>query len=472
MTEIAVPELKPREGYFPNFSKLTNSYEHHLTDTGNADLFLEYCGDRVLYSHQYGRFYVWNGVQWVMDEDGRAVQMAKEAIDYMAECARALTDSDRKTKILRHSQKSESRGSLVSMVELSKCEIPFPLENMNRDPRLFNVSSGVINLKSGEVVPHDKELFITKSSPVKHDPSAACPLWLKFLDDIFNGDQVLIEFIQRAVGYSLTAEVSEQVFFFLYGTGANGKSTFLNTIMSLAGDYGRQMDPHLLISQNASTHPTGISDLHGVRFASTVEIEEGKRFAEVVVKQLTGGDLITARRMHQDFFTFAPTHKIWLSANHKPSIRGTDHAIWRRVRLIPFTVCFGPADRDPKMGEKLLAELPGILNWCIAGARNWYANGLAAPEVVTVATEAYRTEMDTLAAFVKEYCVLVPGASIASKDLYSKYKEWAEESGEHALSHKMFSMRIIERYGLDTATSHAGARRFVGIGLAQSESVI
>jgi putative DNA primase/helicase len=289
------------------------------------------------------------------------------------------------------------------------------------------------------------------------------------------GDKELVSYIQRAVGSSLTADVRDQCLFFLHGSGANGKSVFLLTLLSLMADYGMQSIPELLMVRSNEQHPTERADLFGKRFVATVEVESGKALAETLVKQLTGGDRIRARRMREDFWEFPPTHKLWFAANHKPVVRGTDHAIWRRIKLIPFPVRFvdDPQDetqrkKDPVLLEKLRAELPGILAWAVRGCEAWQKDGLKEPQAVTEAVDNYRMEMNSIGQFLQECCWLPqdrPDIKTQSSTLYKAFCRW----GGELLSQKAFSDRLLEM-GYARKKGGDGAMYWQGIGLIVNDS--
>jgi putative DNA primase/helicase len=310
-----------------------------------------------------------------------------------------------------------------------------------------------------------------KQSPVIYDPQASCPRWLQFLDEIMAGNQELVDYLQRAVGSSLTADVSDQCLFFLHGGGSNGKSKFLEAILALMADYGMQSIPEFLTVRNNEQHPTERADLFGKRFVATVEVESGKALAEALVKQLTGGERIRARRMREDFWEFDPTHKLWLAANHKPVIKGTDYAIWRRIKLIPFTVTFvdQPQDesqrqKDPTLSKQLRAELSGILRWAVDGCIAWQQQGLNEPKAVTEAVETYRQEMNSIGQFLQE-CCYVPNPlrldiKTQSSQLHEAYLKWSEE---HLTPHA-FAARLKEM-GYTNKPFRDGRKYWMGIGL-------
>jgi putative DNA primase/helicase len=283
------------------------------------------------------------------------------------------------------------------------------------------------------------------------------------------GDDALIKYIQRAVGYSLTGHTSEQCLFFLYGTGANGKSTFLNILQNLLGDYSMVIDPETIMSKNGGGGATPeLARLRGARVLVTNEVEEGKYLAENRIKQMTGGDTIVARALYQEPFEFKPEFKIWMAGNHKPLIKGTDHAIWRRINLIPFTVTIPKEEQDKKLAEKLRAELPGILQWAVAGCREWRKQGLNPPKQVKAAVDAYRDEMDTLGHWIEEKCRFDTSFKTESSSLYQSYKSWCMINGHSPQSKTRFGRALGDR-GL--FKEKQGTVSWIGIGLKGLDSL-
>lgn len=441
-----------------------------LTDYGNAERLVDRHGLDLRYCEKLGGWYVWDGSRWMLDETGEIIRRAKETVRRIRKEAlsiQAITEEQEKLKeaLIKHAKTSESRNRINNMIDLAKSEpgIPAFHSQFDASPWLLTVKNGTINLKTGQLQPHRREDLITKMAPVEYDPRAACPRWMAFLDEIMAGDKELIEFLQKAVGYSLTGSTSEQVMFFLYGGGANGKSTFLNIIQDMMGDYSQQAPASLLMAKANDGVPNDIARLKGARFVATIETEDGKRMAEALVKQVTGGDTITARFLRQEFFEFKPECKVFLCSNHKPIINGTDYAIWRRIHLIPFEVQIPPEKRDKQLPEKLREELPGILRWAVEGCLKWQQEGLKPPAKVVAATEEYKEEMDSLGAFIVDCCVKHWSAKVSPTSLYNSYREWCEENGERAMNQRMFNKRLKER-GFNQARTGQG-RYWSGIGL-------
>jgi putative DNA primase/helicase len=329
------------------------------------------------------------------------------------------------------------------MVAMAKDDLAVGPEELDTDPWLFNVENGTVDLRTGEIREHRKEDFITKLAPVAFDPDAACPRWRAFLETTFAGDAELIGYMQRLVGYCLTGATEEHILPFLHGNGANGKSTFCETVLKLMGpDYAMKAAPDLLMARRGEAHPTDRADLFGKRFVACIETEEGRRMAEALVKELTGGDRVRARRMREDFWEFTPTHHVWLAGNHKPTVRGSDHGIWRRIKLIPFDVVIPEAEQDKKLPAKLAHELPGILNWAIEGCLDWQRDGMREPQVVRVATAGYSAEMDEVGQFLAEHCEEGPGFLTPAAELYQRFREAKPES---AINQHGFGARLRQK---------------------------
>ncbi|MBP7571598.1 MAG: hypothetical protein KBA95_16180 [Acidobacteria bacterium] len=439
----------------------------HRTDLGNARRLVAQHGTDLRFVPDWQQWLVWNGRHWERDRDGEVARRARATVMSIYADAALEDDSDRRKALGQWAAKSESRGRLESMVALAQAEdgIPVAHEDLDVGPYLLAVENGAIDLRTGALLPHDRAQLITKALPVAYDPGAQCPAWDAFLSRVLGGDAELVAFVRRAVGYTLTADTREQCLFFLYGTGRNGKSTFIEALLELLGPYGQKAPTEMLMARPMGGGiPNDVAQLPGVRYVVTAETEEGRRLNESLVKDLTGGDRMTARFMRAEFFQFKPTHKLWMYGNHKPVIRGTDNGIWRRMRAIPFTVTIPDAEVDPDLPARLRAELPGILAWAVAGCLEWQAQGLGGAAAVDAATAAYRAEMDVLGSFLDARCVVDPAARVRAALLYQAYKDWAEEAGEFVMSLRRFGGQLTER-GFGQHKDRNGNIQRTGIGL-------
>ncbi len=440
----------------------------HATDLGNAQNLVIAYGSSLRYCWPWRTWFVWDGTRWKRDETGLVHRRAKETVHfiYIRAAGRDGKAIDIDKRRAEHALRSESSRALNAMVDLARSEpgIPVLPDELDSDPWLLNVLNGTLDLRTGQLKRHDKRDLITRVTPAAYDPEARAPTWGDFLNRIMGGNPQLMDFLQRAVGYSLTGKTSERCLFFLHGQGANGKTTFLETIKTLMGEYGLRTPTETLLIHRGNGIPNDIARLCGVRFVIASESEEGQRFAEATIKDLTGNDTVTARFLHAEFFDFRPECKVWLASNHKPVIRGTDKAIWDRIKLIPFTVTIPEPEQDPGLLDKLREELPGILSWAVEGALSWRESGLGVPEEVRTATASYREEMDILGSFLADCCVISPTAQATAKELGEIYRGWCERNGEKPVGKRSFGMRLAER-GFDSYRGTGGTRTWLGIGL-------
>lgn len=312
--------------------------------------------------------------------------------------------------------------------------------------------------------PHERADRMTKVTTAT--PRGECPTWLAFLSDVTGGDAELMNYLQRMVGYCLTGNTSEHALFFLYGTGANGKSVFVNVIATILGDYAANAPMDTFMETRSDRHPTDLAGLRGARFVASIETEQGRRWNESKIKTITGGDKISARFMRQDFFDYTPSFKLLIAGNHKPSIRNVDEAMKRRLHLIPFTVTIPLDRRDGKLTEKLLAERDGILAWAQAGCLMWQRVGLTRPQSVLDATDEYFEAEDAMGRWIQERCVLASNATALTFELFGDWKQWAESNGEFLGSMRRFSEALLTRR-FEKWRATGGMRGFVGIGLKE-----
>lgn len=438
----------------------------HLTDLGNARRLVARCGADLRYVAEWG-WMIWDGRRWVQDRTGAVMRMAKATVLAIATEAAEAGDEKVAEKIRSWARASEGRGRLEALIALAQSEpgIPAQPEAFDTQDWLLTCRNGTLDLRTGQLGSHRREDLLTRLVDIDYDPATTCPTWMTFLDRVMAGNVALIGYLQRTVGYALTGSTGEQAMFLLYGTGANGKSTFLEALRDLFGDYGRQTDPATFLARAGSDRiPNDIARLAGARFVSAIEVDEGRRLSEVLVKQVISGDTLTARFLNREFFEFRARFKLFLAANHKPVIRGTDEGIWRRIRLIPFTVTIPKAERDRTLPERLRAELPGILAWAVQGCLAWQTDGLADPPDVLAATATYRSDMDVVGAFLDDCCLLALHARADCAALYAAYTKWCEEGGETALSQRRFAQRLEER-GLPRLRGAQGRWYRQGIGL-------
>jgi putative DNA primase/helicase len=441
-----------------------------LTDLGNAERLIDLHGAELRFDYTRKKWVCWDQRRWAEDTTGEVERRAKEAVRLILDKAKRCNDPDRREKLAKWAMQSESAPRIRSMLELARSVLPIESTAFDTMPLAFNVLNGTIDLRTGTIAAHDPAAFHSKLAPVEYDPTATCPLFEKFLSRIFACDDELITFVQRAVGYSLTGITSEHVVFFCWGSGANGKTTLVEVLRALFGDYGQQMPAEtLLVRRQGGGIPNDVARLRGVRLAAAQETGLGRRLDESLLKRLTGGDTVVARYLFGEFFEFVPSAKLWIATNHKPVVWGTEEAIWRRIPLIPFTVTIPQRDRDGDLPTKLKDELPGILNWAIEGCLAWQQRrGLEPPDVVLGATAEYRREMDVLGTFLDEHCLDDPSGEVSVKDLYEKYSEWCKESGEYKHPKNTFGTRLTER-GIQSGRTGAKGRLWKGIRLRISD---
>lgn len=430
----------------------TTTAQEDLTEIGNSRRFTRQHGENARWVFEFRKWLLWDGQRWLFSDAGEEVQCAKAtARSIYAEAAKAgdLKSAD---AIAKHARSSQTWRALQATLALAQSEPGIALSQSALDagPMLLSVSNGVVDLTTGMLRAPSRLDYVTKRAHVEYDEQATCPRWREFLRGIFGGDEALIAYVQRAVGYSLTGSTAEQCLFFLYGTGRNGKSTFLGTLKALMGDYAAQCAADSLMVKPGGGGGSGansdIARLRGARMVSAIEAEDNKRMAESLIKQMTGGDTVVARFLYQENFEFVPQFKLWLAANHKPVIRGTDLAIWRRIHLVPFTVTIPESKVDKLLPEKLAAESAGVLNWALEGCAEWLRlGGLNPPAAVTGATAAYREEMDVFGAWLQDCCNIEPKLHCGAKELYASYREWCESEGSYPLSSVKFSGRLLER---------------------------
>lgn len=417
-----------------------------LTDMGNGERLVARHGNVIRYCHPWSKWLPWDGRRWVIDQSGCVRRLAKASVRRIYSEACTLADDDKRKALIAWGLKSESRDRVSAMMDMASVEpgIPILTDEMDRDGWLLNCANGTVDLHTGGLREHRQEDMITQLCPVEFDPDATCPLWDETLELFFAGDRKLIAYWQRLCGYSLVGVIRDHILPVAYGTGSNGKSTILGTLLEILGDYAMKCPPDMLMARQADTHPTDRTDLFRKRLVVAIETESGRRLNETMVKELTGGDRIRARRMREDFWEFSPTHTLVMATNHKPTVLGSDKGIWRRLRLIPFTVSVEDDKADKTMPERLRAEFKGILAWCVRGCLEWQQVGLNEPDVVKVATGEYRREQDRIRTFLGDETIEHVNGDVQASKLYARYRAWCEANGERSLSQTLFGESMHE----------------------------
>lgn len=443
---------------------------YHRTDLGNSERFVRDHQANACYCHEIGHWFVWDGTRWRMDNTGAASRLAGVTARNIYNEAASLDDADERAAMSKWAIASEAASRLASMVSLASSDAAIAVtpDQLDAHPWLMCATNGIINLATGELVDADPGAYCTRQISCAYDPTAEAPTWLAFLRQMLPDDDVR-QFVQRAVGYAMTGDVSEQCLFFLFGTGRNGKSTFLETISTLLGDYWvKTRADTIMLRRSDGGIPNDVAALRGARLVTVSEVNDGQRLNEALIKDLTGGDTISARFMRGEFFSFAPSFKLWLHGNHKPQIRGTDEGIWRRLRLVPFEVRLTEAQQDKTLPRRLRTEMPGILTWCVQGCLQWQQHGLSAPKAVLAATDAYRGEMDALGAFLADCCTLDPDQRATKSDMWQTYRDWCDGTGEKLFDTAIGFNRALAAHDGITDDRVRGIRRWRGIGIGKT----
>lgn len=422
------------------------------TDLGNAERMARRHGTDIRWCEAWECWLVWTGTHWDRDETGAVSRCAFDTVRGVAEEVRAETNSDRRKALWKHAFASESAGRIAAMVQLTRAQpgIAVRVEAMDTDPWLLACANGTVDLRTGELRPSRRGDLCTKFTPVAYRPEATCPGFEAFLERV-QPDAEVRAYVQRLVGYGATGIVRDHVLPINYGTGGNGKGAFTNLIIHVLGTYASQVPNDLVMAKEREAHPTDKATLRGLRFAACSETAKNRALDEAQVKLLTGGDPISARFMGKDFFSFFPTHTLWLSTNNRPRIRETTNGIWRRVALIPWTVQIPDAEVDTDLGDKLkTAEAEGILAYVVRGAMAWFRDGLRPPLAVQVATEEYRAESDWLTEYLLARCTKEPehaGGSapmVLAGALYKAYQSWCDKAGKDPVSQTAFGRTMVD----------------------------
>ena len=432
---------------------------YSLDDTGNARRFRDRYADRVRYNPTDKCWMVWDGARWKRDDLATIKGLADEMLDQMDKACFGIRDINTAGALRRHVQKSRSSRSKEAFLKEAQHlpGIPMLPEQFDKNKGLLNLRNGILNLARRELVPHDRARYITRMAQVDYDPAAKAPVWEAFIQSVTGGDAQLAEYLQVMVGYCLCGSTREQCMFFLYGDGANGKSTFLETLAKMLGDYCMNAQADTIASTRSRSSGAARSDvarLKGARFVTLEEGDQGATLDEGLVKQMTGGNTITARFQYGKEFEFRPEFKLVEATNHLPKIHGTDVGIWRRIRLVPFTQSIPEEKQDILLPQKLEAELPGILNWALDGLQKWLANsqggrrhGLPACAAVDSAVNAYKQDQDRIAAFLADCTEPAEGSTVQASVLFRTYLNWCSENNEKwRMANKQFGMEVKKHY--------------------------
>lgn len=433
------------------------------TELGYARRLVHAYGDHLRYVPEWRRWLVWTGQRWAHDATGQAARWMKAVARRLTADAMAEVDDRKREALIRLARRGESSAGVSGALTLASTEeaVVVTPDALDADPFLLNCPNGTLDLRTGNLNPHDPADLITKVTSGAYEPTASGREFGAFLARV-QPDEAMRAYLARLVGHGLVGMVAEHLLQIHCGEGANGKSTFINTISAALGDYAAPADPELLTARDFSAHPTGVADLFGLRLAILHEADKGRRLAEGTVKRLTGGDRIKARRMREDFWSFEPSHSFIMLTNHKPVIAGTDEGIWRRIKLVPWDVVIPPDERDEHLGDKLALELDYVLTWLIEGCLTWRTSGLADPDAVTTATTAYRAESDALGRFLKDRTM--NHGQVKSSELFAAWSKWCADEGEDPGSQTAFSTAITNR-GYDKKHTDTG-KFWQGLGLS------
>ncbi len=419
-------------------------------DTGNADRFIDRYGNLYKYSYIANKFYIYDGMKWKIDDKGSIRKLIDEMIESIKDekiiHGDDVTEEEAREFFQKYYKKTRGTQAKKNIMNELMHRRPATPDDFDRDDMLINVANGYIDLTSRELYKHDINKMFSQITNTDYTEKMQPAVWLDFLNDIFAGDKNVIRYIQKALGYSLTGSTREQIMFILFGKGRNGKSIFVEVISEILGDYSNNMQAKSLMVKKNDNVNTDIARLSKARFVTSSEPNEGFRFDEGLIKQLTGGDKVTARFLYAEEFEYTPKFKIWVSTNHKPIIRGTDDGIWRRLVLIPFDVQIPEEKVDKDLKYKLLREAPAILNWMAEGAYMWMQEGLEMPDKLKAASKAYRTEMDVIEQFIEDECKRVDDGRVKANELYSVYKNWANENNAYKMSNKDFGQKMKEKF--------------------------
>lgn len=408
--------------------KLEYGIPKPLTDTRVAGYLAGKYHNTIRWWPEAKKWLVYDGTRWTSEGEWRPYPYLKEMIREFHDSAKDIHDEEQRIKTykwilaLERKQRQESILKAVAVIP----EMIINSSALDCDQMLLNCKNGTIDLRTGKLQEHNPDDFITKIVDIDYLPNAPHREFMTFIDKVLDGKRVLIDYLQRFMGYCLTGKTNEQVLLFLYGTGANGKTTLANVMEKLVGDYSSTANSSLLMHRSNNTATNDLAALRGARLVKVSEFDEGERLAEATVKTLTGGDRISCRHLYCEPFEYTPSYKILLLGNYKPNVRGQDEGIWRRIHLLPFRMTIRPQDRDQNLEEKLNKELPGILYWAVEGCLEWQRIGLKAPEDIRNEVASYRRNEDVFNQWINECCVKGEEYLTSAKQLLESYKNFSQ----------------------------------------------
>lgn len=464
----------PSDGAACNFQ----GFRYGQTDLGNSERFIRQHGRNLRYCAETATWHLWTGSRWEPDTLKHVHQLAKATVKAMYAELSSEPDDQKRKALFNFIQKSESERSLNAMVSLARTDPTVAVSTSAFDTHvhLLNCKNGTIDLRTGDLLPHQRQDLITKQCPVDYDPLATSHVWERFMHDCVKGDSDLRSFLQRAVGYTLYGDPHEQVILMVHGPGATGKSTFIAAVMNVLGDYGKTADFSTFLKKDrVNGGPSDdVANLAGARLVSSIEVDDGKQLAQALVKQLTGGDVICARHLYQSSFEFRPQFALWLVCNHAPVVAHDDDALWRRLLRLPFENFIPQSKRDRNL-KSLLTDPNGaaraVLAWSVRGCVEWYNNGLQVPASVKEATDNYKAKSNPLADFVSDECVLSASAFTPVADLRKAYDCWCIVNAEKNILNRNNFAEAVRNLGC-TSSVHSGSRVWAGIALRSDAASI
>jgi len=454
----------------------TDMEEQHLkekglsiacTDLGNSRRFIAQHGHELRYLWEERKWVEWDGSRWRSNGNGNPYKRAEKTVKHIYDEAKDCKHTQGQRELTSWALKSQFKARIDPMLALAAQSLSVSVTDFDNDPDVINCINGIIDLKTGTLTKHSPDQLVMKRAEAEYDERATCPRWQAFLRQVFQGDEELVAYMQRAFGYSITGHTNEHCLFIAYGLGSNGKTTLFETVLAILGDYGRvtEFSTFLNTDKSDARKQEAVGRLRGTRLAIASETESTKSWKEAIVKKLTGGDTLTGAKLFGSSYEFQPTHTLWFQANHLPGVKDASHGFWRRVRVIPFRAKFEGAEIDTGLRARLLEERDGIFAWLVQGAQQYYASGLGKmPKACEEATAEYRTSNDVLGRFIADRLEPMLGATIGVQATYDQYLSWCFDEKEATIPLNFFSKGMEER-GISKKHTNKG-NVFVNLRLA------